>query len=129
MLVADRLARRSLPHPITCPLCDQEDENIQHILSTCVFAREFWFKIFSPLGFQRCTPSPNEVSFADWWRMSAKKVQKSKQRGFNTLIIMGAWLLRKHTATCACLRGPTHAWMTFYEPLGMSITFGAWLAL
>ena len=41
--MADRLTRRGLPHPSCCPLCDQEEENTNHLLSTCVFAREFWF--------------------------------------------------------------------------------------
>jgi len=38
---ADHLQKRDLPHPKWCPLCDQEDENIQHILISCVFARQF----------------------------------------------------------------------------------------
>ena len=39
---ADRLARRGLPHPDDCVLCDQEDGIVQHILTSCVFARQFW---------------------------------------------------------------------------------------
>jgi hypothetical protein len=41
--IADRLARRNLPHPQCCLLCDQEEETINHLLSSCVFARQFWF--------------------------------------------------------------------------------------
>ena len=29
---ADRLARRGLQHPEHCPLCDQEEETVQHLL-------------------------------------------------------------------------------------------------
>ncbi|GJN40511.1 hypothetical protein PR202_gb29733 [Eleusine coracana subsp. coracana] len=47
---ADRLAKRGLPHPSKCPLCDQEDEDVQHLLTTCVLPREFWFRILAPLG-------------------------------------------------------------------------------
>jgi len=36
---ADRLQKRGLPHPVRCPLCDQEEETIQQLLTTCVFAR------------------------------------------------------------------------------------------
>jgi len=36
---ADRLAKRGLQHPERCVLCDQEEETIQHILTSCVFAR------------------------------------------------------------------------------------------
>ena len=38
---ADQLTKRGLPHPDKCLLCDQEEETIQHILTTCVFARQF----------------------------------------------------------------------------------------
>jgi len=39
--IADRLAKRNLPHPDRCLFCDQEPEDIQHMLTTCVFARDF----------------------------------------------------------------------------------------
>jgi len=36
---ADRLEKRGLPHPNQCPLCDQENETVQHLLASCVVAR------------------------------------------------------------------------------------------
>jgi hypothetical protein len=42
---ADRLARQNLPHPEQCPFCNQEDETIHHLLTGCVFARQFWHVI------------------------------------------------------------------------------------
>jgi hypothetical protein len=38
---ADRLAKRELDHPERCPLCDQASETLNHIVVSCVFAREF----------------------------------------------------------------------------------------
>jgi hypothetical protein len=96
----DRLARRNLPHPERCVLCDQETEDIQHILTICVFVREFWFRILSRFNFQICVPSRHENSFSEWWRKSVKKVQKDKWKGFNTLIVLGAWLIWKHRNGC-----------------------------
>jgi hypothetical protein len=52
---ADRLAKRELPHPTVCRLCDQEEEIIQHLLS-CVFARQVWAIIFQRLVFLSLTP-------------------------------------------------------------------------
>ena len=46
---ADRLQKRGLPHPDKSVLCDQEVETVQHILTSCVFAHDFWFKILAPL--------------------------------------------------------------------------------
>lgn len=37
---ADRLQRRGLDHTARCPLCDQEQETIDHLLLGCVMARE-----------------------------------------------------------------------------------------
>jgi hypothetical protein len=53
---ADRLQKRRLPHPAYCPLCDQEDEIAQHILTFCVFARQFWFSILQPLNLFTLVP-------------------------------------------------------------------------
>jgi hypothetical protein len=62
---SDRLARRGLDHPDTCPLCDQADDTIQHLLVSCVFTRCIWFSV---LGFVRLTqlaPGPNNQVFQD----------------------------------------------------------------
>ena len=59
---ADRLARRGLPHPEHCPLCDQAAETIDHLLVQCVFAREFWFRFFSRMGLQALSPQSTEIS-------------------------------------------------------------------
>lgn len=91
--IADRLARRGLPHREMCPLCDQEQETVQHILSTCVFAQHFWFKILTPLGFQDRAPRNGEISFADWWRQAFKKLPKEVKKGVNMMIILGAWTI------------------------------------
>ena len=98
--IADRLARRNLPHPERCLFCDQEAEDIQHILTTCVFTRDFWFRVLSVFGWQLCVPSRHEFSFSDWWRKSAKKIQKDKRKSFNTLVVLGAWIIWKHRNAC-----------------------------
>ena len=63
---ADRLQKRGLPHPEHCPLCDQADETVQHILCSCVFARQFWFAVLQPLELAHLMPSHRISSFADW---------------------------------------------------------------
>jgi hypothetical protein len=102
---ADRLQKRGLDDPEVCPLCDQELENIQHLFCNCIFARQFWHCILSSLRLanlspasneSNLSPASNESSFAEWWRKVCKQVHKSKRRGFNSIIIMGAWCLRLH---------------------------------
>jgi hypothetical protein len=42
---ANHLARRGMDHPEECLLCGREEETIDHLMISCVFAREFWFKL------------------------------------------------------------------------------------
>ena len=86
----DRLARRGLDHPDHCPLCDQEDETIQHILTSCVFAREIWFRVLSLVGLQ-LTPSQDDLVFQEWWRLALTRVLEQQQKGFNSSVILVAW--------------------------------------
>ena len=53
---ADRLVRRNLPHPEACPLCDQGDETINHLLVGCVFARQVWALVLHQLGMLQLAP-------------------------------------------------------------------------
>jgi hypothetical protein len=88
---ADNLEKRGLSHLETCPLCDQGDETIQHLLTSCVVARQFWYHLITPFGLVHLTPRTDEASFADWWRRASKGIQKDKRKGFNSAIILGAW--------------------------------------
>ena len=102
---ADRLARRGLDHP-DHPLCDQEDETIQHILTSCVFAREIWFRVLSLVGLQQLTPSQDDLVFQEWWRLALTRVSEQQQKGFNSSVILVAWWLWKHHNACVFDRTP-----------------------
>jgi hypothetical protein len=71
-------------------------DNIQHLLCTCIFARQFWYYILSSLGMANLSPASNESAFANWWAKVSKQVHKSKRRGFNSIIILRAWCLWLH---------------------------------
>jgi hypothetical protein len=87
---ADRLQKRGLPHPVVCPLCDQAQETVQHILTSCVLAPQFWFSILSPCGFGHLAPSSSASTFAEWWQDMNCRVIKDKRKGLNCVIIRGA---------------------------------------
>ena len=93
---ADRLQRKGLPHPVVCPLCDQEQETILHLLCSCSFARQFWHIIFSALRMGHLTPTREAGSFVDWWGKVHRRVPKHIRKGFHSLIILGAWCLWLH---------------------------------
>ena len=97
--IADQLARRGLSHPERCPLCDQEEETIQHLLTNCVFSRQIWFIILSPMEMDEAVPQQNEHSFAAWWAKCTRRVKEYK-KGVNSLIILTSWLIWKHRNSC-----------------------------
>lgn len=93
---SDRLRRRGLPHPASCPLCDQSDEDINHIMLSCVFSREVWFLTLSWTGMGQLAPTPGDESFQSWWRRSARRLTKDRRKAFNTFVILVAWEIWKH---------------------------------
>jgi hypothetical protein len=97
---ADRLAKRGLPHPVVCPLCDQTEESIQHILVSCVFAWQIWKSILHNLGLLAIVPQPGCTRFSNWWCQSIKKIEESLRKGLNSLIILVAWEIWKHHNAC-----------------------------
>lgn len=101
---ADRLARTGLEHPnnllSSLTLCDQEEENVQHLLTTCVVARQVWFHILNPLNLATVAPRIAEKCFAEWWRRTMKKVTNERRKGVNSLIILTAWSIWIHRNAC-----------------------------
>ena len=97
---ADRLALRGLPHPELCPLCDQEEKNIQHLLVGCVFARHFWLELLQFFGLATLAPQLDEPSFDVWWDRSALMVSGDTRKGLNSLVILGAWTIWKVRNDC-----------------------------
>jgi hypothetical protein len=97
---ADRLRKRGMDHPDRCPLCDQQQETIDHLLAYCVFARDFWFQLLLQINLQQLAPQNQDGSFMDWWLWASSQVSGIAKQGLNSLIILGAWTLWKHTNSC-----------------------------
>jgi hypothetical protein len=81
----DRLSKRGLPHPSHCPLCDQEDETVQHLLTTCVLAREFWSRILTPLVLQDRSPTRRENHWLIGGEKQPTEFQRKWRRGLTQL--------------------------------------------
>ncbi|TVU04223.1 hypothetical protein EJB05_50202, partial [Eragrostis curvula] len=87
-------------HSAKCPLCDQEHETIDHILVSCVFARQFWFRFLGQVNLQNLSPQPDAHSFIDWWRLASIAIGGLTEKGLNSLIILGACVLWNHRNMC-----------------------------
>jgi hypothetical protein len=89
----DRLAKCGLPHPNKCPLCDQEEENIDNLLISCVFMRQFWYLMLSQIGLHSFAPQPTDLNFDCWWRRIDVATMGFNKKGLNSLVILGAWII------------------------------------
>lgn len=84
------MAKRGLTQPNVCPLCDQEQETIQHLLVSCVFSREVWTIILNGLRMLAIILQPDGKSFSGWWSGAVNRVPKEVKKGLNSLIILVA---------------------------------------
>ncbi|GJN03142.1 hypothetical protein PR202_ga20551 [Eleusine coracana subsp. coracana] len=85
-----------MSRPTLCLLCDQEEDTINHLLTSCVFARQFWFSLLRRIGLGLLAPQPSDVNFYKWWQAAVSSVDSSRRRGLNSLIILGAWSIWRH---------------------------------
>jgi hypothetical protein len=90
---SDKMAKHGMDHPEHCPLCDQQDETISHMLASCVFARQVWTCLLQPVGLLELMPQPHDGLFEDWWRTMSLGVPGLFKKGFNSLVVLGAWVI------------------------------------
>ena len=96
---ADRLARRNLPHPQRCPLCDQASETIHHLLLECPFSREVWHEILSWLRLS-CPLPNNDATLHDWWCSARQDTPKPMHKGLTSAALLVPWMIWKHRNGC-----------------------------
>jgi hypothetical protein len=87
---------RGLTQSLLCPLCDQHDESINHLLVGCSFARLFWFELFRTFGLQGFIPGHDIEDFDLWWCSNSARLDGLSKKGFDYLVALGAWMLWKH---------------------------------
>jgi hypothetical protein len=90
---ADRLSRRGLPHPASCPFCDQGDESLDHLLMGCVLAREVWAVFLRLWGKLHWMPQPDST-LVHW--LQDKKGGPGGDRDLWTAVVLVCWTLWRH---------------------------------
>jgi hypothetical protein len=56
---AARRMRHGLQSSANCALCGQADETVDHLLTSCVFTREVWFRTLQRANMQQLAPGPD----------------------------------------------------------------------
>jgi hypothetical protein len=65
-------------------------ESIQHLLISCIFARQVWVYYSSEIGLSSISPVSTS-KFLSWWYQANKDVPKEMKKGLNSLITLVAW--------------------------------------
>uniref|UniRef100_A0A8I6WU71 Reverse transcriptase domain-containing protein n=1 Tax=Hordeum vulgare subsp. vulgare TaxID=112509 RepID=A0A8I6WU71_HORVV len=124
---ADRLARRNLPHPQRCPLCDQAPETIHHLLLEWPFTREVWHEILSWLRLSCLLPN-NDATLHDWWCSARHDTPRPMHKGLASVALLVPWMIWKHRNGCVFERATpsvTSLAATIKEEAGLWARAGA----
>jgi hypothetical protein len=62
----EHLLHHGLRDEVTCALCAQEPETIDHLMTQCVFSWEVWLKVLRWCGWQNFTLA-SHIQMVDWW--------------------------------------------------------------
>jgi hypothetical protein len=89
---AERRYRHGLQDSNSCSLCAQDSETVDHLLAGCVFSWEFWFRFLRRFGWQRFSPDSGAKA-VDWWLASRRAVAKPRRKAFDSVLLLGAWML------------------------------------
>jgi hypothetical protein len=84
--------------PVPCVV--KHRNQFAHLLISCVFSRETWFRLFSKDHLQRVTPSPDST-WPDWWLWSRKQLTVAKRKAFDAVVVLTCWCLWRENATHA----------------------------
>ena len=64
--------------------------------------------MFRQIGLAGSVPRCTELSFANWWRKIIR-TEKKHRKGLNSLIILGAWIIWKHSVDAELDHTPARA--------------------
>ena len=91
---SDRLSRRGLPHQDKCPLCDQEEETIDHVLLACVFAMTMWAAVCTTLVKPEWMPTPQDSLQS--WLCTKQRMNTMATKDLHAILLLALWELWKH---------------------------------
>lgn len=92
---SDRRHRHGLQdNPDSCAVCLQGEDNADHVLVRCTYARQVWFRVLIGAGLQIQEPGL-ESTLESWWDQARKRVASKDRRSFDSLVIATAWLIWK----------------------------------
>jgi hypothetical protein len=57
-------------------------------------------QLLQPYGLQNISPQPSSSSFMNRWESASDSVIGQAKNGFNSLVVLGAWIIWNHRNKC-----------------------------
>ncbi|KAL4584844.1 hypothetical protein LXL04_009454 [Taraxacum kok-saghyz] len=73
---------------VRCPLCNEQEETVNHLLGSCTVANAMWGKVFRWMQLQRISVSSMDQLF-DW--LEGVKVSKDKKKLIEVILCTTLW--------------------------------------
>jgi hypothetical protein len=89
---SNRLFKHGLQSYMDHMLYCQGPDDLDHLILTCPYSYEVWFKLLRCSGLQQLSLMLDEV-FAVFWTTSRKLVPKAHYKAFESLVILATWCL------------------------------------
>jgi len=90
---AARRARHGLQQTASCSLCGQQ-ETSDHLLLSCVFSREVWFRLLSFTNLQQHAPGLDDT-LVDWWLGTRNVIRADMRKPFDSIVLLVTWEIWK----------------------------------
>nr|XP_051201783.1 uncharacterized protein LOC127315326 [Lolium perenne] len=92
---SDRRHRHGLQdRSAACYWCLQDEDNLDHVLMRCSYARQVWFGCITAAGLNIVEPN-RDSSLESWWSSARDLVRRRDRNSFDTLVILIAWQIWK----------------------------------
>jgi hypothetical protein len=92
---SDRRARHGLQeHPDACYTSLQEEDNIDHVLVLCPYARQVWCRVLHSADLRIADPCYTG-NLLRWWTEVRKRARRIDRKRFDSMVIGTAWTLWK----------------------------------
>jgi hypothetical protein len=90
---SDRRARHGLQEiPDACYTCLQEEDNVDHLLVMCPYARQVWCRVLHSAELQLADPGFTG-NLERWWTEARKRLRRVDRKHFDTMVISTAWTI------------------------------------
>ena len=90
---SDRRARHGLQDETSaCYTCLQDEDNVEHILGACTYAREVWHRLWDLLGINIQGHMAGDTILV-WWLRARTVFHSADRRGFDSTFIAMIWAL------------------------------------